>query len=171
MKKFVCVCVIFFLFLLVPVWAEKNDVNLGFGIEGNMNTNKGWAFGRSISVDIQLFKYVIMGTTLTISDDFKQFTAIEPAFFVRWHPPLTAFPFLKKAVFLDVKDGVFFVQGDIGISVVIGFFDRNVAPMFLGGLTLGFRFPFQNGDYFVEPFIKSGYPFLFGAGMRFGCRF
>lgn len=162
---------IFFSLFLVPLRAEKNDVNLGFGVEGNMSSDKGWAFGRSIGVDIQFFKHVIIGSALTISDDFKQFTAIEPEIFVRWYPPLAAIPFLKKAVFLDVKDGGFFVQGDIGISTIIGFFDRDVTPLFLGGLTFGFRFPFQSGDYFVEPFIKSGYPFLFGGGMKFGCRF
>ncbi|MDR2193038.1 MAG: hypothetical protein LBP19_00985 [Treponema sp.] len=136
-----------------------------------MSSDKGWAFGRSISIDVQFFTYVIMGSAVTISDDFKQFTAIEPEIFVRWYPPLTAVPFLKKAAFLEIKDGGFFVQGDIGVSTIIGFFDRDVTPLFLGGLTIGFRFPFQNGDYFMEPFIKSGYPFLFGAGMRFGCRF
>jgi hypothetical protein len=154
---------IFFLCSLTALWAEKGDVNLGFGVEGNMSSDQGWALGRSISVDFQLFKYIVNGVTLTVSDDFKRFTAIEPSLFARWYLPF--FDFLR------VKSGGVFIQGDLGVSTIIGFFDKNVTPRFLGGLTAGFRFPFKNGDYYAEPFIKSGYPFLFGIGVKAGVRF
>jgi hypothetical protein len=130
-----------------------------------MNTDHGSAFGRSIRVDAQLFKYVVPGLALTVSDDFRQFTAIEPEIFARWYLPLQRFPIL------DIQYGGFFVQGDIGLSIAKGFEIKETTPRFLGGLTAGFRAPIKNGDYFVEPFLKSGYPFLIGGGVSFGCRF
>jgi hypothetical protein len=159
MKK-ISICVLVFSCFLVSAWAEKGDVTLGFGLEGNMSSLAGWAMGRAIAVDFQPFTHIILGVTLTVSDDFSRYTAIEPAVLVRWYLP-----------FLQPKNGGFFVQGDAGMSTIIGFYDRDVTPRFLGGLTAGFRFPFKGGDYYAEPFIKSGYPFLFGAGVRFGCRF
>jgi hypothetical protein len=145
--------------LLSAAWAEKGAVLLGLGIEGNMNTNEGGALGRSISVDFQFFDLILTGAVLTISDDFKRFTAIEPEIFARWYLP-----------FLQIKDGGLFIQGDLGISIAIGF-TANVTPRLLAGLTAGYRYPFDNGLYYIEPFLKSGYPFLVGGGARLGCRF
>ncbi|MDR1126942.1 MAG: hypothetical protein LBL06_02315 [Treponema sp.] len=150
--------------------AQSKAVQLGFGFEGNMNTAHGGAFGRSISVDIQLFKYIVNGVALTISDDFERFTAIEPETFVRYYLPLNSIPALREKALFNIKDGGFFVQGDLGVSIDMGL-TTNVTPRLLGGLTMGLRYLYKDGDYYIEPFLKTGYPFLFGGGLRFGCKF
>ncbi|MDR0410955.1 MAG: hypothetical protein LBH75_03145 [Treponema sp.] len=150
--------------------AQSRAVQLGFGLEGNMNTAHGGAFGRSISVDVQLFPYIVNGVILTISDDFERFTAIEPEIFARYYLPLNRIPLLSEKALFNIKDGGFFVQGDLGVSIDMGL-SSNVTPRLLGGLTTGLRYPFKDGDYYVEPFLKTGYPFLFGGGLRFGCKF
>jgi hypothetical protein len=166
--------ILFFIFVIFfPVnkaQAQNKAVQMGFGLEGNMNTAHGGALGRSISVDIQLFKYIVNGVILTISDDFEKFTAIEPEIFARYYLPLNRVSLLKNKALFNIKDGGFFIQGDLGVSVDIGF-ATNVSPRLLGGLTTGLRYLFYDGDYYIEPFIKTGYPFLFGGGLRFGCKF
>ncbi|MDR0645054.1 MAG: hypothetical protein LBG05_09185 [Treponema sp.] len=166
--------ILFFIFFIFfptdKVRAQNKAVQLGFGLEGNMNTAHGGAFGRSMGVDFQLFKYIVNGIILTISDDFKQFTAIEPEIFARYYLPFNRIPLLEKQPLFNIKDGGFFVQGDLGMSIDMGM-AANVTPRLLGGLTIGLRYPFKDGDYYVEPFLKTGYPFLFGGGLRFGCKF
>jgi hypothetical protein len=166
--------ILFFTFIIFfPVdeaRAQNKAVQMGFGLEGNMNTAHGWALGRSISVDIQLFKYIVNGFALTISDDFERFTAIEPEIFARYYLPLNRIALLRNGALFNIKNGGFFVQGDLGVSVDMGF-KENVKPRFLGGLTFGLRYLFSDGDYYIEPFLKTGYPFLFGGGLRFGCKF
>ncbi len=151
-------------FVSVFVSADEGDTHIAFGLEGNLNGNM-WAFGQSVYVDFQFLKPVVMGLSLTVSDDFKRVMVIEPAFFVRWYPHFGTSPLF------NIKDGGLFLQGDIGVSAALGSSDRSVSPKFLVALLLGFRFPFAGGDYFAEPFVKGGYPFRFGAGVKFGCRF
>jgi hypothetical protein len=139
--------------------AEENKFRLGIGLEGNMNTEYGLALGRSLMVDFHYFKYIITGAALTVSDDFSTFTAIEPEILARWY-------FYN----LGFTDGGFFVQGDLGMSFAIEK-DGDFSPRFLGGVSGGFRFPFHDGDYYAEPYLKTGYPFIWGFGMRMGCRF
>ncbi|MDR0785853.1 MAG: hypothetical protein LBE74_08260 [Treponema sp.] len=166
--------ILFFIFIIFfpadKARAQNKAVQLGFGLEGNMNTAHGGAFGRSMSVDIQLFKYIVNGVILTVSDDFAKFTAIEPEIFARYYLPLNRISSLKEKALFNIKDGGFFVQGDLGVSIDMGL-AVNVTPRLLGGLTAGLRYSFKDGDYYIEPFLKTGYPFLFGGGLRFGCKF
>ncbi|MDR0657039.1 MAG: hypothetical protein LBG22_12050 [Treponema sp.] len=154
------VFLILFLFLgFSALQAEENKFRLGIGLEGNMNTEYGLALGRSLMVDFHYFKYIITGAALTVSDDFSVFTAVEPEILARWY-------FYN----LGFTDGGFFVQGDLGMSFAIEK-DGDFSPHFLGGVSGGFRFPFHDGDYYAEPYLKTGYPFIWGFGMRMGCRF
>jgi hypothetical protein len=150
--------IVFCLLLFLVTAPGAETLRIGIGLETNMNTRDGYALGRSVSLDFQIFKYIVNGVTLTISDDFGIFTVIEPEVFGRWY--------FKDFGF---KGGGFFIQADLGVSLVIE--ASETKPHILGGLTAGFRYPFLGGDYYVEPFIKSGYPFIWGAGARVGCRF
>jgi hypothetical protein len=40
--------------------------------------------------------------------------------------------------------------------------------MLLGGFRAGYRFIL--GGFYIEPYIRAGYPFLFGAGLMTGIR-
>lgn len=138
---------------------EENSLRLGVGVEGNLNTDYGLALGRSIMVDFRYFKRIVPGAAVFISDDFTAFSAVEPELFARWY----ALPFW-------FKNGGLFVQADMGVSFTV---ERGGAfrPRFLGGLTGGFRLPFLGEDYYVEPYVRTGYPFIGAFGIRLGCRF
>jgi hypothetical protein len=149
---------ILLVFLSPLLKAGENTFKLGIGLEGNMNTSQGYALGRSLSLDFHYFKYIITGAAITISEDFALFTVFEPEIYGRWY----FYDF-------DFKDGGFFVQGDLGTSVALE--DSISTFRVLGGLATGFRFPINSGDYYIESYLRGGYPFLWGFGMRMGCRF
>jgi hypothetical protein len=133
-------------------------LHMGLGLEGNMNTDQGYALGRSVSFDCAYFKYVDIGVSLTISDDFSRYTVMEPELFGRWY-----------FYHLGLKEGGLFVQGNLGVSISMLY--SNATPGFLGGLRAGLRFPLHMGEYYFEPYIRAGYPFVWGGGVMMGCRF
>ncbi|MDR1302680.1 MAG: hypothetical protein LBK43_09475 [Treponema sp.] len=135
----------------------KKQANLGLGVEGNINITNKIIFGHSVCYDKQLFTHFGLGLMLTISSDFGSFTSMEPEVFGRWY-------------FFDmgIPGGGLFLQEDMGIRLTVD--DFEVTPAFLGGLSLGFRYAFKYQDYYVEPYIRGGYPFIFGVGLRAGIR-
>ncbi|MDR2397956.1 MAG: hypothetical protein LBD74_04245 [Spirochaetaceae bacterium] len=135
----------------------KKQSNLGLGVEGNCNMKDRLIFGHSISYDKQLFTYFGLGFMLTISSDFGDFTSMESEVFGRWY-------FLD----LGIPGGGLFLQEDMGLRIASDHFE--FTPTFLGGISLGFRYAFKYKDYYVEPYIRGGYPFMFGVGLRGGVR-
>ncbi|MHB9292840.1 hypothetical protein Holit_01951 [Hollandina sp. SP2] len=135
----------------------QKQAHLGLGVEGNINIGTKMIFGHSICYDKQLFTYFGLGFMLTISSDFGTFTSMEPEVFGRWY-------------FLDmgIPGGGLFLQEDMGIRLISDNFE--FTPAFLGGLSLGFRYAFKYKDYYVEPYVRGGYPFMFGVGLRGGVR-
>ncbi|MDR3248886.1 MAG: hypothetical protein LBT39_08865, partial [Treponema sp.] len=83
---------------------------------------------------------------------------LEPELFGRWY-------------FYDfgIKGGGFFVQANLGAAVAI--MEKNPRPLFAAGFTGGFRLPLHKGDYYTEPYVRLGYPYLWGFGAKIGCRF
>jgi hypothetical protein len=143
--------------MAAPLQAAENTLKFGFGVEGNMNTTEGYALGRTLSIEAQWFKYVVTGFELIVSSDFRQFISISPGLFGRWY-------------FYDLgfKGGGFFVQADLGATVAL---DAWVPWIFvLGGVTSGFRLPYLEGDYYLEPYVRVGYPYLWGVGVKAGGR-
>jgi hypothetical protein len=145
------------LFMAAPLQAEESTLKFGFGVEGNMNTSEGYALAQTLVIEGQWFKYVVTGFELIVSSDFNQYISISPGLFGRWY-------------FYDLgfKDGGFFVQANLGATVVL---DEWVPrPFVLAGVTSGFRLPYLQGDYYVEPYLRVGYPYLWGGGVKAGCR-
>ncbi|MBR1403070.1 MAG: hypothetical protein IJ558_02720 [Treponema sp.] len=60
-----------------------------------------------------------------------------------------------------------FVEGLLGGAVL--FINEETKTVPSAGISVGFRQPF--GMVFVEPYLRLGYPYLFGAGLQFGLRF
>jgi hypothetical protein len=46
--------------------------------------------------------------------------------------------------------------------------DGDLKTFFMGGLELGLRFNLGKGDWYVEPRIRGGYPFIAGASCAVG---
>jgi hypothetical protein len=133
---------------------EAERFALGFGIEGNSNTRDGMAMGESLYFSYEIIKNLEAGVTFGVNHNFQNMTVLEPAAMGRWY-------------FFELPKNKFFAQADLGASLILE--DGTLTPLFLGGLTLGARFPL--GPWYLEPYARGGYPFIWGAGLKAGYRF
>ena len=122
-----------------------NIAALGFGIHtgGEYNINDMFAAG------------------LNLNFSFSDFFAFEAAGFFRWYF-LRGLP--KAAGFLKN----IFAQADLGVWIGNDIYSE--AVKFLGGVSAGVRFKLP-GNFYIEPYARFGYPFLFGVGVTAGYRF
>lgn len=137
--------------------AEEHTLRAGLSVEGSLTAPDAVGFGRSFSLEYQFFTVMVNGIILTVSDDFMAKTIIEPELFARWY-------FLR----FGALGNSLFIQGGIGVSVLVE--PANSESRILAGITTGCRFFFQRRDYFIEPYLKAGYPFIVGLGFRAGVR-
>ena len=133
------------------------QAHLGLGIEGNMNLKESFAFGQSLNFDYAFFSQFSFGDSFTTSYDFNGCYSMEPEAFGRWY-------FLE----LGVPGGGLFLQEDMGVRIAMTGLDPEFS--FLGGVSLGFRWAFARTNYYIEPYIRGGYPFRAGVGLRGGIR-
>jgi hypothetical protein len=172
MKKIFFLLLLFILFAGVIYGQEEGFLNLGFGMELNLNAPNGvaagWTFGgllmyASDPLSLGLFKF-------TVSNDLKKITTIEmELFFVRWR-------------FLTFESIFLFVQGGIGASFSPQYSTGDLnkdgeirsedgersGGSVLGAITVGMRF--SQGLLYVEPYTRFGYPFMWGIGIMTGFR-
>ncbi|MDR3167704.1 MAG: hypothetical protein LBT93_07155 [Treponema sp.] len=151
---------LFLLFMVTSLTAnfvytqETHRLSLGVGIEGNLNSRQGMALGKNFSLDYGINRFLSAGMKAGFSKDFNRILIWEPDAFIRWY-------------FKDFSSFLLFVQADLGASIILT--DARVYPVMLGGISGGIRFPLDK--WYVEPYIRSGYPFILGAGMSAGYRF
>ena len=135
----------------LPVFAlgESGDMGFGGGMEMNMNSSENFAGAAVLGFNYNLpLPSFTAGITAGISLDFSTGRAIEFAPFFRWYV-------------LGGYSGIF-AQADVGFSFITE--SEENFPRFLGGLRGGYRMPL--GDkFFVEPYVRAGYPFAFGIGV------
>ncbi|ULQ60846.1 hypothetical protein K7I13_06155 [Brucepastera parasyntrophica] len=171
MNKIVCSMLLIFLFLpplaaQEPAAGESAELSspaagipkmsAGLLLEANANTREGVSFGGGLRFDYLVLDFLAVGTQVSVSSDFAELVTLEPSALVRWYVPVLG------------GDGKgLFVQGNLGASLI--FEEGELTPAILGGLAAGYRFVF--GSWFVEPFGRGGYPFLWGAGVSAGLRF
>ena len=154
MKKFLFFFVILFVCGLV-FSQDSHKTAIGLGLEFNMNSRaeKAAAGGGIIGFDFNLIPSLAAGVTFGASHDFRNTVTLEPAAMFRWY-------------FLNKDNLGLFAQADLGVSLVL---DDGLSPKFLGGLRAGMRIP-AGANFYVEPFVRGGYPFLIGAGVMAGIR-
>ena len=87
------------------------------GLEFNMNSRYNFAGGAVLGVDYNLFQSFAVGLSVTVSNNFTVFTALEPAAMFRWYP-------------LGKDHTGFFVQADAWVYLYME--DAQTVPMFLG---------------------------------------
>ena len=116
-----------------------------------MNAHENFAGGSVLSIDYNFSRSLSAGLTLTASSNFTNIMVLEPAALIRWN-------FFKS----------FFVQADAGVFYLMDEYGEKT--MFLGGLRAGFRKSFGT-LFYLEPYGRFGYPFMFGAGVMAGVRF
>jgi hypothetical protein len=126
----------------------------GLGVEGNANTREGAAIGGNLSLGVNLDQQFSLGIKATFSSDTDTVTTLEPAAFFRYY-----LPFNFSGLFAQAEIGAsFFLEG--GGSY----------PAFLGGLAFGWRYNVWK-NWYIEPSIRAGYPFAWGAGVMAGLSF
>ena len=134
--------------------SKSIKISLGLGPEFNMNSRENFAGGAVLNFGVNLGSSFAIGINATASYNFAKIFVIEPAAFFRWY-------------FLSREHNGLFVQADAGAYLV--FEDDDIIPLFMGGLRAGFRLPL--GDmFFIEPYGRLGYPFMFGIGALVGVR-
>ena len=126
----------------------------GLGAAANANTRQGVAAGGAFSFGIDVNRHLAIGYKTAYSNDFDTMSVIERAALIRWYIPL--------------QTRGLFMQAELGSSV---FFENGESyPAFLSGAALGWRFSL-GGNMFIEPTVRGGYPFVWGAGITAGFSF
>ena len=176
-KKYVkaVLCALVFLsgYLLFAQEAEEKSTgqkdrlhwSLGLLAEGNMNVPKGYALGAGLYGMFVLPDWVktgrfSAGVKLLYSTEFKRYGLFDTAVLFRWN----FYDFTK----FKTCDSGFFVQAEGGVS--LGWNGKTAKPFVfgLGEGTFGYRFAVKN--FFIEPYIRGGYPVIWAAGISGGFR-
>jgi hemin uptake protein HemP len=134
---------------------NANKMAVAAGAEWNMNSRNNFAGGAALAFDHNLGASFALGINAAVSYNFAEIVVVEPAAFFRWY-------------FLGSNHTGWFAQTDLGAYLV--FEDDELTTLFLGGLRGGIRLPLGN-TFFIEPYGRVGYPFMFGVGVLAGVRF
>ncbi|MCL2411559.1 MAG: hypothetical protein FWC97_07955 [Treponema sp.] len=143
-----------------PIDREVNDLWISAGIGTAVYSRSGlsyggslaFAYGRGVSVGLQ---------TAYFFDLEDRVDVLELGFLLRFYVQGLSFysgPFIQ----LSGGQALFFRRDDVTFPASWG--------ILLGCLSLGWRF-FLDEMFFIEPFIRGGYPYLFGGGLSAGIRF
>ncbi len=135
--------------------------SIGLIAEVNKNSVSYVAPAAGFYFDYNVLRRFSLGLKTTVSydsfDKSNSVIAVEPLGFMRWY---AVSPSGEPSAGL-------FVEGQIGPELL--FVNSRVYSAFNIGLSFGFRIPFEN--LYIEPYVRGGFPYLFGAGAVLGFRF
>ncbi|MBR4322708.1 hypothetical protein [Treponema sp.] len=141
---------------------ELNYYKTSFGLtcEGNYYSLKGFAPCVGFVFDYSILKRLSVGVkanyTNEVSSVLSIFT-IEPLITLRYY-----------LVSSSGEDGTgVFAEGQAGCALIN--VEDNLRVSLTTSAQLGYRFSLKR--FYVEPYIRAGYPLIFGAGASFGVRF
>jgi hypothetical protein len=145
---------ILFFFLSAPAsQAQERHFDVGLGLEVNMNTDFNVAAASWLSFLLDLNNAWAAGAKVGYSNDFSAIATLEIAALGRWY-------------FLSLEQSRLFAQLELGTSLFR--YKEKTWPAFLGSLGAGWRFTF--GQWYLEPALRLGYPYIWGGGFSFGYR-
>jgi hypothetical protein len=135
---------------------ERSAASVAY--EGNKHTLDTGDFAWAFSIEVEKNEVETYGLRFSASQDFVQFVALDSSLYSRFYAlgPLAG--------------GILpFWQIDLGFSTILRERGRDDAPTLrcLQSLTIGMRIPLGERG-FVEPYLRAGYPFLWGGGVAFG---
>jgi hypothetical protein len=122
-------------------------------VEGNMNTVSNAAAASWFSATLDFGRVFAAGIKAGYSHNFSDTGTLEMAALGRWY-------------FLSLEKSRIFAQVELGADLI--FYDGDTLPALLGGLAVGWRIPL--GSWYLEPALRGGYPYIWGAGIGFGRR-
>ena len=140
--------------------------SLGLLAEANMNSPKACAMGTGLYTLFMLplklkIGHLSLGAKALYSYDFKKHHIFDAALLFRWN----FYDFSK----IKERDSGFFIQLEGG--AVFGLKEREPSKLFmyaLGEAAFGYRFTINN--FFIEPYLRGGYPVIWAIGISGGIR-
>ena len=147
---------------------DKKTFNWSLGLlaEANMNSPDGYAMGAGLYTLFMLpsklkIGRLSLGAKALYSNDFKKHHIFDAALLFRWN--FYDFSKIKK------RDSGFFIQLEGG--AVFGLKESEPSKLFmyaLGEAAFGYRFTINN--FFIEPYLRGGYPVIWAIGISGGFR-
>ena len=147
---------------------DKKTFNWSLGLlaEANMNSPDGYAMGAGLYTLFMLpsklkIGRLSLGAKALYSNDFKKHHIFDAALLFRWN--FYDFSKIKK------RDSGFFIQLEGG--AVFGLKENEPSKLFmyaLGEVAFGYRFTINN--FFIEPYLRGGYPVIWAIGISGGFR-
>ena len=147
---------------------DKKTFNWSLGLlaEANMNSPEACAIGTGLYTLFMLpLKLIIghlsLGAKALYSNDFKKHHIFDAALLFRWN----FYDFSK----IKERDSGFFIQLEGG--AVFGLKESEPSKLFmyaLGEAAFGYRFTINN--FFIEPYLRGGYPVIWAIGISGGFR-
>ena len=147
---------------------DKKTFNWSLGLlaEANMNSPDGYAMGAGLYTLFMLplklkIGHLSLGARTLYSNDFKKHHIFDAALLFRWN--FYDFSKIKK------RDSGFFIQLEGG--AVFGLKENEPSKLFmyaLGEAAFGYRFTINN--FFIEPYLRGGYPVIWAIGISGGFR-
>jgi hypothetical protein len=136
--------------------------NLGISAEAALNSRERVTPGFGVTLDRYLFtQHLALGLRGAMFNDAKSVTATEVQVTLRFYLPE------MKAL----KSAFFFTQ--LGFGAAFYSEEERSINSYLLDATAGFRFYGNKALYrfYLEPYIRAGFPLLFSAGISAGRRF
>ena len=147
---------------------DKKTFNWSLGLlaEANMNSPDGYAMGTGLYTLFMLplklkIGHLSLGAKALYSYDFKKHHIFDAALLFRWN----FYDFSK----IKEWDSGFFIQLEGG--AVFGLKESEPSKLFmyaLGEAAFGYRFTINN--FFIEPYLRGGYPVIWAIGISGGFR-
>ena len=140
--------------------------SLGLLAEANMNSPEACAMGTGLYTLFMLplklkIGHLSLGAKALYSNDFKKHHIFDAAFLFRWN----FYDFSK----IKERDSGFFIQLEGG--AVFGLKESEPSKLFIyahGEAAFGYRFTINN--FFIEPYLRGGYPVIWAIGISGGFR-
>jgi hypothetical protein len=136
--------------------------SLSLGLEGNGYSPESMGFGARLAGDYRFGEMLSIGTSfLFCSDDVLmtlEFSGNIRYYFLRNEDSL-----IKHYNWMSVFH--LFLQAEGGAAA---FIDENnsLRPHFMAGLVAGSRIALSRfGSFYIEPYVRVGYPHIFGVGV------
>ena len=140
--------------------------SLGLLAEANMNSPEACAMGMGLYTLFMLplklkIGHLSLGAKALYSNDFKKHHIFDAALLFRWN----FYDFSK----IKERDSGFFIQLEGG--AVFGLKESEPSKLFIyahGEAAFGYRFTINN--FFIEPYLRGGYPVIWAIGISGGFR-
>ena len=147
---------------------DKKNFNWSLGLlaEANMNSPEACAIGTGLYTLFMLplklkIGHLSLGAKALYSYDFKKHHIFDAALLFRWN----FYDFSK----IKERDSGFFIQLEGG--AVFGLKESEPSKLFmyaLGEAAFGYRFTINN--FYIEPYLRGGYPVIWAIGISGGFR-